>query len=435
MTVLAEHPGTLVTRGLRRPPVVPIGWLGEPRLLRAVAEGDLIDHRAHRAVHGPLTDVSLDSLLAQLDAVSLTGRGGAAFPMAVKLRSVRQGRRPIIVVNGCEGEPSSSKDTVLLSRTPHLVLDGAALTAGALGARKVLVAVTADGVEGVLRAAIASRPDARLFRVHRFAERFVTGEARALIAGLNGGTPVPPGRRQLPTERGVNGAPTVLSNAETYAQLAMLVGLGPDRFAAVGTPDEPGTTLITVTGAVRRPGVLEIPYGLPLGEVAAATGAGSGQRVVIGGYHGTWLAADARMPLSKAGLVAAGGTFGAGAVMFLGEHTCELAELARITDWLAGQSAKNCGPCAFGLPALAAEVHALAVGHADTATVDRHARMVTGRGACAHPDGAARFILSGLRALRHEILVHRDFGGCGRPDLHQLPLSRELAFTAKEVRS
>jgi NADH:ubiquinone oxidoreductase subunit F (NADH-binding) len=413
MTALLSRPGL----------DVPVGWIGEPRLLRGT-ERDLLDHRAHLAVHGTLPALSREALLASLDAVGLAGRGGAGFPLARKIRALAAGV-PVLVVNGAEGEPISAKDHALLGRTPHLVLDGARAVAGVIGARRVLVAITDPDLAQPLRRALASRPDAGLFELHGLfgeRDRFVAGEAGALVAALNGATGVPPGRRVLPTEQGVAGRPTLLSNAETYAQLAVLARLGATRYGSIGAPGEPGSTLLTVSGAVSSPGVLEVPLGTSLSSVAAAVGAGPSQAVLVGGYHGSWLAPDPNLPLSRAGMAAAGGTLGAGVLAFVGSDTCALAELARVTQWLADQSAKQCGPCGFGLPALAADLRALVAGQASAWA--RHAGQLAGRGACAHPDGAVRFVRSGLAALADEVGLHRAYGSCRRSDRGQLATVR-----------
>ncbi|HEU5266474.1 MAG TPA: NADH-ubiquinone oxidoreductase-F iron-sulfur binding region domain-containing protein, partial [Jatrophihabitans sp.] len=227
------------------------------------------------------------------------------------------------------------------------------------------------------------------------------------------------------------------SNAETFAQLAVLLRMGPHRFAETGTPGEPGTTLLTLGGAVARPGVVEVPLGAPLGMVLAAAGAPEHpQAVVVGGYHGAWIAPIPQIRLSRAGLAAAGGSFGAGVVLVLDQATCALGELHRITRWLAAESAGQCGPCRFGLPALAADVAAIAagpppaqppagapaVGARAIGAALAHARLVTGRGACAHPDGTARFVTSALHLLHDETDRHLAYGGCGRPVLGQLPI-------------
>lgn len=116
-----------------------------------------------------------------------------------------------------------------------------------------------------------------------------------------------------------------------------------------------------------------------------------------------------------------GGGFGAGVLIFLGQQTCALAELTRVAGWLADESAKQCGPCRFGLPALVADLAGLLRGIPGAA--DRHLAQVDHRGACAHPDGAVRFIRSGLAVLQPELVAHRH-GGCGRPDLGQLATTR-----------
>ncbi|HEX4727069.1 MAG TPA: hypothetical protein VH298_04695, partial [Jatrophihabitans sp.] len=147
-----------MTAVLTRPSLdVPVGWIGEPRLLRGT-EHDLLDHGAHLAVHCPLPALSREALLASLDAVGLTGRGGAGFPLARKIRALAAGE-PVLVVNGAEGEPISAKDHALLARTPHLVLDGARAVAGVVGARRVLVAITDPDLAEPVRRALASRPD------------------------------------------------------------------------------------------------------------------------------------------------------------------------------------------------------------------------------------------------------------------------------------
>ncbi|HJQ41685.1 MAG TPA: NADH-ubiquinone oxidoreductase-F iron-sulfur binding region domain-containing protein [Jatrophihabitantaceae bacterium] len=240
-----------------------------------------------------------------------------------------------------------------------------------------------------------------------------------MLRAVDGGPALPPGRRVPPSENGV-----LLSNAETFAQLAVLLRMGWRRYAETGIRGEPGTTLLTVGGAVGRPGVVEIPIGTPLGIVLSAAAAAPAQAVVIGGYHGSWHPPIAGIELSRAGLTSAGGTFGAGVLLVLDADTCPLGELSRVAHWLAAQSARQCGPCHFGLPALARDVEALRTGAPHAAEVAlRHARAVLGRGACAHPDGAARFVTSAIHLLHDEVQHHVGTGGCGRPALGRLPVS------------
>jgi NADH:ubiquinone oxidoreductase subunit F (NADH-binding) len=390
--------------------------IGAPRVLAGVDR--YADLAGHRSVHGPLPALDVDRLSRLLEQSGLAGRGGAGFPFGTKLRSLR-GTRPTVVVNGSESEPASYKDRTLLRRTPHLVLDGALAVAGAVSAGEVIVAVHDPAAAEAARAAVRERPDRHGVdvRVELTGGTFVAGEARTLLRVLDGGPALPPGRRDLPTARG-----KLVSNAETFAQLAVLVRLGAQRFAESGTRAEPGTTLLTVGGAVSRPGVVELPLGTPLGILLRAAGADDARYIVAGGYHGAWLAPHPDVPISRAGLTAARATLGAGVLYVLDHRTCALGELANVAQWLAAQSAKQCGPCRFGLPALAADVADAVHGHpAAVARALKHAQLVTGRGACAHPDGAARFVQSGLAALSDELRAHQR-GGCARPVLGQLPI-------------
>ena len=392
--------------------------IGAPRLLAGLEQHARLDVNAHLATHGAVPAADLSRLLAYLDAARIAGRGGAGFPLATKMRALAAGPRRV-VVNGTESEPASRKDRTLLRRTPHLVLDGALAVAQAAGARDVVVAVHDEPAAHSLRAALAERADGRRVRISTLTGGFVAGEARAVVRAIDGGAALPPGRRTPPTATG-----TLVSNAETFAQLAILLRVGPQRFAETGTRAEPGSTLLTVGGAVRRPGVVEIPIGTPLGIVLAAAGAPpQPQAIVVGGYHGSWLAPIPDIRLSRDGLAASGGTFGAGVLLVLDDTTCALGELATVTGWLAAESARQCGPCRFGLPALAADIAALAAGRPAVAAAFGHARAVDGRGACAHPTGAARFAISGLHLLRDETDRHLHAGGCGRPVRGQLPLA------------
>lgn len=387
---------------------VPTGtWtIGTPRLLAGLDRYGTVDHAAHLAVHGPLPYADRVRLTTLLEDIALTGRGGAGFPLAAKLRAMPQGHGTVIV-NGSESEPASFKDRTLLCRAPHLVLDGALAVATALGARHMTVAVHDQAAARAVLHAIGDRRDCAHVRVEQVAGGFVGGEARALQRGLDGGPALPPGRRVHLTQHG-----TLLSNVETFAHVAVALRLGPHRFRDSGTHAEPGTTLLTVGGAVSRPGVVEVPLGTPLGIVLSAAGAAAPQAVVVGGYHGTWHARPDLQLCHANGL-------GAGVVSVLDGDTCALGELARVAAWLAAQSARQCGPCRFGLPALARDVAAIAAG-GDVAAAIQHARAVQGRGACHYPDGAVRFVMSGLHLLREETVRHRTAGGCGRPVRGQL---------------
>ncbi|MGA5130127.1 NADH-ubiquinone oxidoreductase-F iron-sulfur binding region domain-containing protein [Streptomyces olivoreticuli] len=409
-------------------PVPTLSAVGTPRLLTGLDRRPWLDRAAHLALHGPPPELSAGDLATLAEGVGLRGRGGAGFPFARKLRAVLASSRHTggaaeVVVNGSEGEPGCLKDTALLLHVPHLVLDGALLAAGALGARQVVVGVTRADVERSVRQAVAERgagePEVRVVRLP---ERFVTGEGTALVRGVGGGPALPSGRGVRSSESGLGGAPTLVSNTETYAQLAVAARLGAPAFRELGLPEEPGTVLLTVAGAH----VVETPTGLPLPYALELCGTGPGQGVLVGGYHGAWLSgADARTAtVSRDSLAAAGATLGAGALLPLPESTCPVGETARVARWLAAESAGQCGPCFVGLPALAECLFDAAHGGGRRALEGVRARMraVERRGACAHPDGTARFVASSLAVFAEDFEAHALGTGCGRPVLGVLPL-------------
>ncbi|MFF1560673.1 NADH-ubiquinone oxidoreductase-F iron-sulfur binding region domain-containing protein [Streptomyces sp. NPDC058279] len=411
--------------GVSRP---ALGCVGMPRLLAGLDLAARLDLAGHLAVHGPRPRYPVEELANLAENVDLKGRGGAGFPFARKLRAVlRSARardgRTAVVVNGSEGEPSCLKDTALLLHVPHLVLDGALLAADALGAEDVVIGVTRDDVEGSLRAAVAERdPADRRVRVARLPERFVTGEGTALINGIEGGPALPSGQKVRTSDRGLGGLPTLLSNTETYAQLAVAARLGAAEYRMAGLDDEPGTVMLTVGGAT----VVEVPTGTSLAYVLDLCGSEPGQGVLVGGYHGRWLApAAARSAaLSRRSLASYDAVLGAGAVLPLPHDTCPAGEVARVTRWMADESAGQCGPCARGLPSLADAVDALVGGGGRPALEAVQARMrsVLGRGACSHPDGTSAFVASALAVFPDEFRDHALGSGCGRRALGALPL-------------
>ena len=427
----------------------PIASFGPARLLAGLGEVPRLGYVAHVAVHGPLPSLGPRALTELAESTDLRGRGGASFPFARKLRAVMRAARrrstgTAVVVNGSESEPVSLKDRTLLLRAPHLVLDGALLAAEALGAGEVCVAVTRGDTEESVAAALAEReadgtraattgtpagtsatgrPVPRT-RVVRLPERFVTGESTALVNGLDTGTALPTGRGQRVSESGLSGLPTLLSNTETFAQLAVAARLGVRGYRDTGLPGEPGTVLLTLTGR----GVLETPTGVPLGYLLRLCGLPPGQGVLVGGYHGTWLTPGAARSacVSRTSLGALGATLGAGAVLPLREDTCPVGETARVARWLARESAGQCGPCVLGLPALADALTALAEGRTGGGertldAVRQRAYGVTGRGACAHPDGVARFVTSAVEVFAEDFARHAG-AACGRPVLGALPV-------------
>lgn len=417
-----------------------------PRLLAGLGADRTADLDEHERHHGPLPlpgrSRGPGRLIDIVEAAGLTGRGGAGFPAGRKMRSVavRPGRKAV-VANGAEGEPASRKDRLLLTRLPHLVLDGITLAAQAVGADEAYLCVhRADGaLLDLLDQTVDERQAAGLdpvpIQVTGIPGRYVSSEQSSIVQYLNGGPGKPTFSPPRPHERGVNGKPTLVHNAETLAHLALIARHGDRWFRGAGLPSAPGTMLVTVSGAVARPGVYEIEMGTPLGQVIMLAGGPAEplQAVLAGGYFGAWLPVEAAWtaPMTHLGLKAAGGALGAGILIAFPAGACPIAETARVVRYLAEESAGQCGPCIFGLPALADAVASLAFSGGRDRGIDDIAALIPlieRRGACRHPDGVTQLVRSLLTAFGEDAHWHQWQGACGgvrRAPLLPLPGDEE----------
>ena len=407
------------------------GAAGLRRLLAAGSPG-LAGHLARHGLLPACAGADRWELIGEVERAGLTGRGGAAFPTAAKLRAVRTaaaGRTPLVIANGTEGEPASGKDRALLASAPHLVLDGAVYAAGLIGAHEAVVVAHRDVAGAVTEAAAERRNAARgrrlggdhvRVRVVKAAAGFVAGEASAVVSWVERGDARPTGRspRSGAARPGApggpgrrSGRPVLVQNVETLAHLALIARYGAGWFRSAGTSAEPGSMLMTVAGAVQRPGVYEIAIGTPVSELIDRAGGAREPLTafLVGGYFGTWVdaAQAAARPFSAAGLAGLGASPGAGLIAALPGSLCGLAETARLARYLAAESAGQCGPCVFGLDAIAGQLARVAAGQsAELGMVRRWLGQVTGRGACRHPDGAARMIGSALDVFAAETAGH-----------------------------
>lgn len=383
------------------------------------------------------------ALTEAVTRAGLTGRGGAGFPTGVKMRAVAGRRGPAVVVaNGMESEPASHKDQALLSRVPHLVLDGAVLAAHAVGADVVHVCLprtqpelaerVRDAVTDRYRSGFGGTP----VHVHALPNHYVSSEETSLVRWLNGGEARPLGDTRRPFQQGVQRRPTLVDNVETLAHIALIARFGPGWFRQAGLPDAPGTMLATVSGAVGRPGVYEIEVGTAIADLLSWSRASEDtQAVLIGGYFGTWhdLRAVADLPMSAPSLQRAGAAPGAGVLAALPARACGLSETARILGYLASQSAGQCGPCVFGLPAIADDFIQLASGRPRgdvLARLDRRLGVLTGRGACRHPDGAVQLAASALTTFAADVSAHTRHNPCAaarRDTAPVLPIPKRWA--------
>jgi len=361
---------------------------------------------------------SAPALLRRVEAAGLRGRGGAGFPLARKLRAVRDaglaaGLAPVTVANGEEGEPGSVKDKYLLRQRPHEVLDGLTLAARMVGAGHAYVYVSDPVSAAAVTAAVRSRTDPLGIEVIEVEHAYVAGEESAVVRRIDGGPALPTAKPPRPFERGVGGAPTLVSNVETLARLAALArGERTDRL------------LLTVSGAGLLPRLYEVPEGMALGELVRVHLGDTRPRglmlrgLMLGGLAGgIHTPAILPAPLSFDSLAAAGAALGCGAIHLIGPDQCPVAVVRDALSYLAEQSARQCGVCVTGTSRLAATMTKAAQGVATAADLDaleRWAVMLPGRGACGLLDAAARLAGSLTVSFPGALAAHMA-GPCAGP--------------------
>jgi NADH:ubiquinone oxidoreductase subunit F (NADH-binding) len=390
-------------------------------LLTGIRPGHALTLAEHRSLHGPSHPLTATQLIQEVEHAGLHGRGGAGFPAATKLAAVARGRKPrVVVANGSEGEPASVKDETLLAGNPHLVLDGLVLAARALDATEAIIAVERTRILALhaVRLAVAERTaageDGVSIRVVSVPGRYVAGEESALVHLINGGDAKPTTVPPRPFERGVKGRPTLIQNVETLAHLALIGRHGADWFRTIGTIEESGSALVTLGGAVARPAVYEVALGSSFASLIAAAGGETEptSAYLIGGYFGTWVRRDALEGhrIANADLQTVGASLGAGVIIALPATACGRTETARVMQYLADETAGQCGPCVHGLRSLSDRMHEIARTQTTPKMrddLDRWSSMIIGRGGCRMPDGAVRFLHSAQVAFADEFEVHQ----------------------------
>lgn len=392
-------------------------WPGlEPRLLLAGATGGLEDYAEYAGAGGYQDLDDPDTLLEAVDRSGLLGRGGAAFPLAVKLRTVRDagraGRETVVLANGEEGEPASVKDKWLLRNRPHLVLDGVRLAARIVNAERAYVYVSDPHSAHALNTALdTAKLDGVTVSVATVDPGYVAGEETAAVRAVNGGPAKPTDKPPRPFQEGVDGLPTLVSNVETLANLPYIQRYGGEAYRSVGTAASAGTFLATVTGAGRPAALYELPHGVSFTDLIALHGVSpdSVQGVLMGGYFaGLVNRSVLDATLDHETLRAHGSALGCGAVAILTED-CPVAVAAAVMAYFDRENASQCGSCFNGTAAMSAVTSALRDGVAteeDLARLQRWSVVLRGRGACATLDAATNIAASLLKQYPELVASH-----------------------------
>jgi NADH:ubiquinone oxidoreductase subunit F (NADH-binding) len=406
-----------MTTTAARPDITVAAWPDcALRLLRDGVE----DGATYIAEGGYRALADADAFLGEVERSGLLGRGGAGFPLGVKLASVRaaaarRGRDAVVVANGEEGEPASVKDRWLLRNRPHLVLDGLRLAAAAVAASRAYVYVSdpaaARSIEHALAEVGTEVFAGMAISVFTVDAGYVAGEETAAVRAINGGPAKPTDKPPRPYQHGVAQRPTLVSNVETLANLPYLQQHGAAAFRSAGTALSPGTFLATVTGGGRPPVLYELPHGIAVSELLQLHGIPLDQvrGLLMGGYFSGLLNREALdATLDHETLRAGGSGLGCGAMAVLTDD-CPVAVAASVLAYFGRENAGQCGSCFNGTAAMAAVAEALRDGAATAEEVERLKRwagVLPGRGACGTLDGATNVAASLLIRFPDSVAEH-----------------------------
>ena len=368
----------------------------------------------------------------------LRGRGGAGFPTGRKWQAVRAavGDEKYLICNGDEGDPGAFMDRMILESYPYRVLEGMAIAAKAIGAKTAYLYIRHEYPLAVtrVRAALAACAGRGVlgdlhFEVKEGAGAFVCGEETALIASLEGRRGMPRLRPPFPAEQGLWGKPTCVNNVETFALIPWIMRHGPEAFAAIGTVASKGTKVFSLTGKVRRSGLIEVPMGTTIRQIVEQIGGGvmqetpamemlPGKRlperrfkaVQIGGPSGGCIpAALAEVPVDYESLRELGAIMGSGGLVVLDDRDC-MVDMARyFLQFTQSESCGRCAPCRIGTKRMLEILDRLVTGQAkagDLETLEELARQVKSSSLCGLGQTAPNPVLSTLRYFREEYEAH-----------------------------
>jgi NADH-quinone oxidoreductase subunit F len=345
------------------------------------------------ALRHAVTDLAPETIIETVRASGLRGRGGAGFRTGEKWAKVRaaRGDDKIIVCNGDEGDPGAFMDRMLLESFPYRIIEGMAIAARAVGARRGIFYIRAEyplAVEriraalavcrekGVLGKRVLGSDVALDLEIREGAGAFVCGEETALLESIEGRRGMPRLRPPYPAERGLWGRPTLVNNVETYACVPWILRQGAEAFAALGTATSKGTKVFALAGRVRRGGLIEVPMGTTIRQVVEEIGGGVAgdhafKAVQIGGPSGGCVpAALADTPIDFEELTRVGAMMGSGGLVVLDDSDC-MVDIARyFLDFTEQQSCGKCTFCRIGTKRMLEILERLCAGQAKRADLD-----------------------------------------------------------------
>jgi bidirectional [NiFe] hydrogenase diaphorase subunit len=398
------------------------GLIDPDRLEDYVAAG------GYRALAHALEDLRPEQVIEAIAASGLRGRGGAGYPTARKWSLLHDapGAEKYVVANGDEGDPGAFMDRTIMDSDPHRVIEGISLAAYATGASRGFIYVRAEyplAIERLERAIRAAKRAKLLGRsvlgtdfsldveVRVGAGAFVCGEETALMASIEGRRGTPSLRPPYPTERGLWGAPTMINNVETLANVPAIIGDGPEAFAAVGTATSKGTKVFALAGSLENTGLIEVPMGIPLRDIVFEMGGGiPGGRAFkaaqTGGPSGGCIPARfLDTPVDYENLRALGSMMGSGGLVVMDE-TVSMPEFARFyVEFCRDESCGKCAPCRVGTVTMHAFLDRICRGEGrrrDLSHLESLCRTVRATSLCGLGQSAPNPVFSTLEHFRDE---------------------------------
>ena len=396
--------------------------------LNAESIDDYLAHGGYFALMKALQS-DPDDVIRQVKDSRLRGRGGAYFPAGLKWESARGFSAPnrYLIVNCEEGEPGLFKDRHLMEGVPHRLIEGVCIAAFACDAQDVIFYINAEANLSARRVenAIEQAQDLGLIgddvlgsgltiniEVRRGAGGYVCGEETTLINTIEGYRREPRIRPPYPVESGLWAQPTVINNAETLASVPYIITHGADRFAQIGDGTDTGTKIINLSGAVRRPGLIEVPIGTTLRHIIYDIGGGppdgaSLKVIGVGGpSSGIFPVSMLDTPIRPGALHDSGVMLGAGAVIAMDDSMDVLSVVRNLALYNANESCGKCTPCREGTPRMVEMLDAIAAGQASKSDIDQLenlARLVNVASLCGLGQAAGNPILSGLYFFEDEM--------------------------------
>jgi bidirectional [NiFe] hydrogenase diaphorase subunit len=447
---------------------VQVGNLDHPFFAKQVkivrANGGIVDPEriedyiavgGYTALHNALTELQPAQVVEEVTKSGLRGRGGAGFPTGLKWGTVAKspGAKKYVVCNGDEGDPGAFMDRSVLESDPHLVLEGMAIAAYAVGAdqgylyvraeyplaiSRLQVAIKQAKQLGLLGAGIFETPFNFNVDIRIGAGAFVCGEETALMASVEGkrGTPRP--RPPFPAESGLWGCPTLINNVESFANISAIINRGGDWYAGIGTEKSKGTKVFALTGKIKNTGLIEVPMGIPLRQIVEEMGGGapdgrSIKSVQTGGPSGGCIPADSLdTPVDFESLAKLGSIMGSGGMVVVDDST-NMVEIAKFyMEFCMEESCGKCIPCRAGtvqMLGLLEKILARKATGRDLAKLEELCDMVKNTSLCGLGQTAPNPTMSTLRFFRseyEELLQPDKYGPHGSDDASKHPAAEAI---------